>query len=145
VSRLAGPPLSPDAVRVLVEPSGGDARAIHDVTRGNPFFVTEILAAGGALVPSTVGGTVLARAAPLGEPARRLLEMIALVPGRTELWLLEAVAAAELGHLGECLQSGMLVGGRGTIAFRHGLARLGLESAVGPHRRRATLRRSCAS
>jgi DNA-binding CsgD family transcriptional regulator len=137
VSRLAVPPLSPDAVRVLVEPTGGDSRAIHDVTRGNPFFVTEILAAGGALVPPTVGDAVLARAAPLGEPARRLLETIALVPGRTELWLLEAVAPAELDHLGECLQSGMLVGGKGTVAFRHELARLALESAVAPHRRRA--------
>jgi DNA-binding CsgD family transcriptional regulator/tetratricopeptide (TPR) repeat protein len=145
VSRLAVPPLSADAVRILAEPGGGDARAIHDVTRGNPFFVTEILAAGGALVPPTVGDAVLARAAPLGEPARRLLETIALVPGRAELRLLEAVARAEIDHLGECLQSGMLVGGPGTVAFRHELARLALEGSVGPHRRRALHREILAA
>ena len=54
--------------------------------------MTEILAAGGDELPETVRDAVLARIALLGEAARRLLEVVAIVPARAELWLLEAVA-----------------------------------------------------
>ena len=38
----------------------------------------------------------------------RLLEAVAIAPPQAELWLLEALAPAELDHLEECLASGML-------------------------------------
>jgi DNA-binding CsgD family transcriptional regulator/tetratricopeptide (TPR) repeat protein len=136
VSRCAVPPLSLDAVRALAAPAGGDAEAIYSVTRGNPFYVTEILAAGGDLLPATARDAVLARAASLEAAARRLLEVVAAVPARAELWLLEAVAGADLEALGACLAAGMLREDGAAVAFRHELARLAIESAVGPHRRR---------
>ena len=46
-SRLHVPQLSLDAVRVLAEPVGADAEAIHRLTGGNAFYVTEVLATGG--------------------------------------------------------------------------------------------------
>jgi predicted ATPase len=45
VSRLAVPRLSLDAVQELAEPHGADGEAIHRLTQGNAFYVTEILAA----------------------------------------------------------------------------------------------------
>ena len=45
VTRLSVPRLSLDAVRALAEPLGADADAIHRLTHGNAFYVTEILAA----------------------------------------------------------------------------------------------------
>ena len=44
VRRLALPPLSRTAVRRLAASTGADAGAVHRVTGGNPFFVTEVLA-----------------------------------------------------------------------------------------------------
>ena len=44
VHRLALAPLSREAVRRLCDGTGADAEALHRVTRGNPFFVTEALA-----------------------------------------------------------------------------------------------------
>ena len=41
------PPLSLGAVRTLAEPSGVDAEELFEKTGGNPFFVTEALAATG--------------------------------------------------------------------------------------------------
>jgi DNA-binding CsgD family transcriptional regulator/tetratricopeptide (TPR) repeat protein len=137
VSRCAVPPLSLEAVRTLAEPSGADAEAIYSATRGNPFYVTEILAAGGELLPATARDAVLARAARLEPAARRLLEVVAAVPARTELWLLEAVAGADLDALGASLAAGMLREDGDAVGFRHELARLAIESAVAPHRRRA--------
>ena len=137
VARMAVPPLSLQAVRALSEPVGADAEAIFERTRGNPFYVTEILAAGGGEVPETVRDAVLARTALLGPPARRLLDVVAMVPARAELWLLEAVAAGELDHLDACLASGVLGPDGDAVAFRHELARLAVAGEVPPHRRRA--------
>jgi DNA-binding CsgD family transcriptional regulator len=137
VSRLSVPPLSVDAVRELAGPHGADGDAIHRLTGGNPFYVTEVLAAGGDALPETVRDAVLARAARLYPDARRLLDIVALLPGRAELRLLEEIAREDLEHLDECLGSGMLTPERDAVAFRHELARLALESVVPLQRRRA--------
>lgn len=136
VSRFTVPRLSVEAVRELAEPSGADGDALYRLTGGNAFYVTEVLATSEADLPETVRDAVLARAAGLDEPARRLLDLVALVPARTELWLLEAVAPDDLAHLEGCLASGMLTADGDSVAFRHELARLALESVVPPHRRR---------
>jgi DNA-binding CsgD family transcriptional regulator/tetratricopeptide (TPR) repeat protein len=136
VSRLAVPPLSLDAVRQLAEPHDADGDAIHALTGGNAFFVTEVLALGSTALPETARDAVLARTASLGPGRRRLLEAVALVPGKTELSLLEAVAPAELEHLDVCLVAGVLREEAGAIAFRHEIARLAVEGAVPAARRR---------
>lgn len=136
VSRLSVPPLSLDAVRELAEPHGADARPIHALTGGNAFYVTEILAVGDVSLPETVRDAVLARAASLQDAARRLLDLVALVPGRTELWLLEAAAPDDAEHLDACLAAGMLRDDGEAVAFRHELARMALESTVPAGRRR---------
>ena len=135
VSRVRVPRLSLEAVRELAGPIGADAAAIHALTGGNPFFVTEILAVGNASLPETVRDAVLARAASLRGAERRLLEVVALVPGGAELWLLDAVFAGDLEHLDACLAAGMLHEDGDAVAFRHELARLALESTVPPGRR----------
>ena len=106
-------PLSPAAVAELAGPHGVDGRELYRKTGGNPFFVTEVLEAGGEGIPETVRDAVLARAARLSVRLRRLLQAVAVVPGRVELWLLEALAGSWSTGLEECLASGMLVrGGR---------------------------------
>ena len=138
--RLA--PLSPEAVARLAEPQGVDGDALHQRTGGNPFFVTEVLAAGED-IPETVRDAVLARAARLTPVARALLDALAITPPQSELSLLEAVAPDALPALDECLASGMLVETGGAVAFRHELARLAVEEAVAPDQKlvlhRATL------
>ncbi|HTP19435.1 MAG TPA: AAA family ATPase [Solirubrobacteraceae bacterium] len=126
------PGLSLDAVRTLAEPTGVDAYELFEKTGGNPFFVTEALAATGMDVPETVRDAVLARTAQLEPAARRLLEAAAVVPARTELWLLEAVGGEDFAQLEACLGSGMLVHEDGAVAFRHELARLAVEDAITP-------------
>jgi len=128
-------PLSLDAVRSMAEPWGADAERLFERTGGNPFFVTEALAAVDVGVPETVRDAVLARTAQLEPAPRRLLEVAAVVPSRIELWLLEAVGRADFLHLDACLGSGMLVAEDGAVAFRHELARLAVEEAIAPHRR----------
>jgi DNA-binding CsgD family transcriptional regulator/tetratricopeptide (TPR) repeat protein len=137
VERLRLPALSQAAVRELAAPTRADADELFRRTGGNPFFVTEALAGEDAGVPASVRDAVLARASPLSPSARRMLEVVALVPGQAELWLLEAVADEELAGLDECVTVGMLLERNGSVAFRHELARLAIEESVAPQRRRA--------
>ena len=141
-ARLKLAPLSVEAVARLAEPRGVDGAALHKRTGGNPFFVTEVLAAGEE-IPETVRDAVLARAARLTPAARPLLDAVAIAPPQSELSLLEASAPDALPAVDECLTSGMLVQTNGAVAFRHELARLAVEEAVGPDQKlvlhRATL------
>ena len=140
--RLTLAPLSADAVARLAEEHGLDGAALHERTGGNPFFVTEVLAAGEE-IPETVRDAVLARTARLTPAARALLDAVAIAPPEADLSLLEESAPDALPALDECLSSGMLVEANGAVAFRHELARLAVEQAAAPDRRlrlhRATL------
>ena len=142
VVRLRLDRLSPSAVRELAQSQGVDPEELYRKTAGNPFFVSEVLASGGALIPNTVRDAVLARAARLTAGARSVLEAVAVVPDQAEPWLLEVLAGESLGHLSECLASGMLVSGSDGVAFRHQLARLAMEDSVDPARRRELNRRA---
>ncbi len=133
-ARVRIEPLSASAVARLAEPHGTDPHELYARTGGNPFFVTEALAAGDERIPPTVRDAVLARAGRLGPQAWTLLELVAAVPPRAELGLLEAIAGPTLGALDECLSSGMLVADPGGVAFRHELARLTIEESISPDR-----------
>src|SRR5690606_33376511 len=84
VRRLPLERLSEAAVAQLVRASssGRTAADVYALTGGNPFLVTEVLAAGAETVPASVRDAVLARAARLDEAARAVLDVVALVPGR---------------------------------------------------------------
>ena len=68
VVRMQLPPLTATGVRQLLDTAGSalDADAIFQRTGGNPFYLTEVLAAGAEQVPATVRDAVLARVARLG-------------------------------------------------------------------------------
>jgi DNA-binding CsgD family transcriptional regulator/type II secretory pathway predicted ATPase ExeA len=136
--------LSPEAVARLAKPHGVDGAALHERTGGNPFFVTEVLAAGEE-IPETVRDAVLARSARLTAAGRTLLDAVAIAPPQSEVSLLEATAPDALPALDECLGSGMLVQTNGAVAFRHELARLAVEEAVAPDRKLALHRATLAA
>ena len=137
--------LSHDAVAALARTSAVDADELYERTGGNPFHVSEVLAAGGGRIPATVRDAVLARAAALSGAARDVLEAVAVIPQRTEVWLLEALVQRALDGLDECLESGMLRGEADGVVFRHELARLAIEESLTPHRAVVLHRRALAA
>jgi DNA-binding CsgD family transcriptional regulator len=145
VGRLKIDPLSSAAVAELAEPAGVDAETLYRQTLGNPFFVTEVVAAGGLEIPDTIRDAVLARTARLHPLAQGLIEAVAVVPPRTELWLLDAIAGEAVDELDECLASGVLTSEQGAVAFRHELARLTVEESLSPNRRLALNRAALAA
>ena len=145
VTRLELSTLSPEAVGELATDAGLDGAELYGRTAGNPFFVTETVATGSGRVPETVRDAVHARIARLSVDARALLDAVAIVPERTEVWLLEALTCGALDALDECLRSGVLRSEADGVVFRHELARLAVEESLPPDRAVALHRRALAA
>ncbi|HET9125080.1 MAG TPA: AAA family ATPase [Solirubrobacteraceae bacterium] len=141
VARMRLEPLSRAAVYTLAERAGRDGKAVYAATRGNPFFVTEVLAAPPGTVTPSLRDAVLARAAQLDAVARDLLDVAAVIPPEAELWLLEQLADGGLDGLERCLAAGMLEARGARAAFRHELARLVVEQEIGSRRAASIHRR----
>ncbi|MEN3362582.1 MAG: hypothetical protein V7637_6564 [Mycobacteriales bacterium] len=143
--RLRLDPLSRDAVAALVGASGVDPEHLYATTGGNPFYVTEVIAAGGREIPATVRDAVLARAARLSAPARRVLDAAAVITAPAETWLLADVTGCAAEHLDECVSVGILRERSGGVGFHHELARLAVAGAVLPGHRTDLHRRTLAA
>jgi DNA-binding CsgD family transcriptional regulator len=136
VERLAVPPLTADGVAKLAAGHGFDSGHLHRVTGGNPFYVTEVLAAPSWTVPATVSDAVRARVSRLSSEARDLLELVSVSPVGLEPELAEALQPNAGAALDECAERGVLFLSGERVTFRHELARLAVEAAATPRRRR---------
>lgn len=136
VRRLTVPPLTPAGVATLVDGHGFEPSHLHRRTGGNPFYVTEVMAAPGWTVPATVSDAVHARVARLSPSARDLLDLVSVAPAGVELELIEGLLPNAAEALDECADRGVLVISGERVAFRHELARLAVEDAVPPGTRR---------
>ncbi|MEZ5288238.1 MAG: AAA family ATPase [Vicinamibacterales bacterium] len=129
VRRVALAPLSVESVGRLAG-RARDARALHALTGGNPFFVTEIAEQQGDEVPASVRDAVLARRSRLDPAARDIVDLVSVVPARTELDLVDSLLAPPPGVLERCEQAGLLTCSQRFVAFRHELARLAVVEAL---------------
>lgn len=134
-TRISLDALSEAAVAHLAKQAGRQSKQLHSITGGNPLFVTEVLAAASEEgVPVTVRDAVLARVAQLPAPARELAELVAVVPNKSEAWLLESIGADE-ASIEACLGVGMVRDSSASLAFRHELTRRALEDSLSQLRR----------
>ncbi|HKG63410.1 MAG TPA: LuxR C-terminal-related transcriptional regulator [Solirubrobacteraceae bacterium] len=129
--------LSEEAVALLAQQAGREAADLHATSGGNPFFVTEVLAApAGDGVPASVRDAVALRAAAAGSEALAVAELAAVFPGPAELGLVTGLAGAGGGAVDRCVEAGLLQLRGDALAFRHDLARRAVEDALSPLRRR---------
>ncbi len=124
-----------------------DAAELHRVTGGNPFFVTEVLAAGTDTTPATVRDAVLARAAQLPPAARAVLDAVAIIPVRAETWLIDGLVDHhdEARSVDICVDHGVLRTDGDGVTFRHELARIAVRDGIAPVRRRELHQRALAA
>ncbi len=97
IRRLDVPPLSREAVSTLVaqharahpDASPVDPARLHQITRGNAFYVSEVLSSGLDTVPERCRDAIVARVAALSDATQQALEIVALAGARAEVDLLE--------------------------------------------------------
>jgi serine/threonine protein kinase len=120
-----------DLARALLQPAGGNDAVAESIAResgGSPFFLSELARSVGTRVgaaaglarpgaapsPVTLDGVLRERVSRLPEPARRLLEVIAVAGGPVEYWVArEAAALRSRENVLEVLRAGHLVRTRG--------------------------------
>ena len=146
VVRMQLPALSVNGVKQLLDDAGSalDAGEVYQRTGGNPFYVTEVLAAGSGHVPATVRDAVLARVSRLSPAAREVAGTASVLGRRAEAELLAEVAGQPLAAVDECLSRGVLVADDGAVGFRHELARLAVEGSLPQAQRAAAHARALA-
>ena len=133
VGRMQLPLLTAAAVAELARQSGRevDVAALHRSTDGNPFFVTEVLAAGGRTIrrPS---GTPWWRA---GRPVRRPRDGYWTPPPSSDHGRDRHRAecpASRAAAVDECVEGGVLLDRGTSVAFRHELARQAILDSLPP-------------
>jgi DNA-binding CsgD family transcriptional regulator/tetratricopeptide (TPR) repeat protein len=128
--RLPLQPLSENAVALLAARAGRSARGIYLATKGNPFFVMEVLRSKDEHIPETVRDAVLTRAARLSAPAQAVLELASIIPGLAQFWLLESILHPDPTAIDDCIVGGFLIPSGDALVFRHELARLAISESL---------------
>ena len=137
VRRVEPGALTAGAVELLARRAGREPSDLHAVSGGNPFFVTEVLAAPSSdSVPASVRDAVTLHVAATGPDAKAVVELAVVVPGPAELSLLAGTVAADAAAIDACIDAGLLILHGETVTFRHDLARRAAEDAIPPVRRR---------
>ena len=131
----------------LAAGSGINAEALYRLTGGNPFFVTEVLAAGADALgdgglPRSVSEAVAGRLARLSAAGRETAHAAAVCGPRADPALLAAVCPGAAAALAECLDAGVLVADADTVGFRHELARRATVEQIPDYQRKVLHKRA---
>ncbi len=136
VRRLPLPRLSPDAVRQLSAATALDSRHVYAVTSGNPFFVTEVIAAGDAgHAPPTIVDAVLARTRAMDLSTQDVLEQLAVVPSTLDRWLVDQLVPGGVAALATAERHGLVTVTPTRVGFRHELIRRAVTDSLPAARR----------
>ena len=136
VTHLRPAPLSPAAVARLAAPLGRDGVALHAGIGGNPFYVTETLAASTGALPESVADAVQARLRTLDPACVAALEQLAVVPTVVDPLLAKALLGEGLTALAAAEERGVVEVRPAGLAFRHELARRAVAARLTGLRRR---------
>jgi len=137
VHRVHPAPLSRSAVEELAAGYEGSVENLFAMTHGNPFLVTEALLAPGGDVPASVREAVRTRASRLSSSGQAVADLMSVVPGQTEMWLLEEFPEFTPDALDECRQRGLIEFDVANAWYRHELVRGAMEESLDPSLRRA--------
>ena len=108
---------------------------LYNITGGNPFLITELLNNQSEGVPSTIKDSILTRMSRLSNDAKELVQLISIVPTRTEKWLINKIITVNNEILEECLDSGLLKLDTESISFKHELSRMAVEESLSESKR----------
>src|SRR5215216_6569328 len=142
IGALAGPAvlrmelggLSDAAVAKLATEVGLAPGPVVAAVGGNPFYLTEVLAAPTATIPPSVRHAVMARFTSLPPSCRSALERLAVIPHDAESWLVDDLVD-DPTVLEPAERRAMLVSSQGRTRFRHQLARRVVELSLPSARR----------
>nr|WP_136252323.1 AAA family ATPase [Ningiella ruwaisensis] len=140
--RILLEPLSLKSVEELAQSSGHDAKNLYQVTAGNPFFVTEILAntdTSPNSIPSSVCDAIVERVSHLSCKEQAFIQTLSLIPYAAPLALLDHLFENQAQRLSTaCIERKILqFDSKGDLRFVHELARLATLEKLSLHQQKA--------
>jgi DNA-binding CsgD family transcriptional regulator/tetratricopeptide (TPR) repeat protein len=129
LKRIKLSPLSENAVNTLALKYGRTDSKLYQKTGGNPLLVSEVLSNGQSETPASVKELFLSKLKRLSSDRRTLVEMISVIPGRAEKWLVQKLVN-DLSLIDEILEFGILKSEGDSFLFRHELARIAIEESL---------------
>jgi DNA-binding CsgD family transcriptional regulator len=126
--------LSENAVKLLAKNYGRDYGNLYSITGGNPLFVTEVLSNEELETPATIKELVTSKLNRLSSEARSSTEMISVIPGKVEKWLIEKLVR-EFNLIDESIELGILKVEGESVLFRHELTRMAIEESLSESKR----------
>ncbi|PSR52172.1 hypothetical protein AHMF7605_00865 [Adhaeribacter arboris] len=134
-TRLPLSPLSSKAVEKMAQEKGYNGEDVYSISRGNPFYVNEILASYSLGVPDNVKDAVLSVYNRQEDPTKYIWELLSILPTGFEIKYLEKMVPLYAAAIERCLDSKILVMQDAFIFFKHELYRRTIESALSPLKR----------
>jgi DNA-binding CsgD family transcriptional regulator/tetratricopeptide (TPR) repeat protein len=124
-------PLTPAGVAAMLVDTDLDADDVHEVTRGNCFFVSEVASSTGGALPTTVRDAVVARTQHLTAEQRSILMLLAVAPETISDRVLHELGV-DLVALRAFARCGLVERSARGLRFRHELGRRAIEATIPP-------------
>ncbi len=134
-SRIQIPPLTEEGISQLAARSNHNSATLLQITAGNPFYITELLAAENTdknYIPASVKEAINSRLIHLAKAERSFLETISLIPNSVALELIEPLCGphGETCAMACVARKLLIIDSDGNFRFRHELARLGTMAGI---------------
>lgn len=134
-SRISLPAFSRATVEKLARERGYSGENLYEITGGNPFYVTEMLASYREEIPDNIKDAVLALFNPLVGKTRDIWEMLSIMPEGMETNILATLDTDWELVLDKCVTHGILLIRNDKVVYKHELFRRTIESSISPLRR----------
>ena len=135
IKRIRLYPLSEEAVSILMTKAGVQNENLYKITSGNPFYVTELLENNSDGIPTSITQAVVARTMTLSEDTRDFIELMSVIPTKTDIMFLKKLNSRAEEHIDHCLKKRILIADRSFVSFRHELARLAIMNSISEMKR----------
>ncbi len=131
--RIELSPISPQGTRQMAQKANRKISNLHEITNGNPFFITELLAAndtGNNRIPVSIKEAIGSRLNRLTPTEQNFLETLSVIPNTIRASLIDRLFPANADELlVSCVEKQLLkTDDNNLFRFRHELARLGTKS-----------------
>ncbi len=134
-TRLQLPPFTREAVNILASEKGFNASNLYDISRGNPFYVTEIIASYSIGIPENIKDSVLSVYHHQEVQTKALWEFLAVIPEGLELNRFIKTDPLWQLAIENSLTATIIEIRSGKIYFKHELYRRTIEESLSPFKR----------
>lgn len=134
-SRVVLHPLSREAVKTLATGKSRKGEDLYEMTGGNPFYVTELLANYRTEIPDSIRDAILVLYNRCSDQAMLIWELLAVMPEGLELQLLQKFDEDWHHDLESFIFQKILVFKNDRLVFKHELFRRTVESFLSPFKR----------